>query len=684
MASYFQFEESERVRGDVPLQNGDNSPAGRCSDTAQFHVQSRSVRRVPFYPGVYSTPGVFAVPLEGTPLELLLHLLALRFGGCSSSFYESASPGCEALEGTWGDPPGLSGQLAHYRGQSSGSSECGRGSGRSAGAVRIQSQPEEVHPVSEVSSSIFGYGRQYHLDDPQPTQRQIAEVASRKSTPSSPRMGGGSRTSHNLGKDEGGIAGDQSSLTTCSRLAVPLARFSPRHCPSGRMGTARSSVSVVEREGTFAKLQPNHPSSSQQDHHNRCLQLGLGGSLRSCPNNGSMAQRGTVETYQLEGAVYHLPGLDDLCRSGQEYDCTRGERQSDSGCIREQAGKNMVVDTVQTSTGSMAVGDRPSTSSDRSARSATGQPGSGCSLPKASPVNNRVGSITVVMADGMVFGAPSLSENSETEDVETKRCGVCKVPICYHVGKPGVGKCLGGAFTKMFESLFQAVKTLTSQLQSERTEAKGREHRLNSRLDNMEGQLTRQRETIADLEVRFLKEMKMKESRMTEVIEDSITKTGAVPSSSNGTEALETNLQRGNAFVTKKIKMQLNQVQSGLTMVVLRKKKQQRRRRRMLKPRKARLVHPKCTHPFPRIVIRFFRFVHARQKNQQNVSSASRSTRYPATMSHVMDSGWQQEAGAKEVGSLHWQFKCRMCSRETGIVCPRKGEEDRTVHSQDL
>ena len=120
----------------------------------------------------------------------------------------------------------------------------------------------------------------------------------------------------------------------------------------------------------------------------------------------------------------------------------------------------------------------------------------------------------VVMADGMVFGAPSLSENSETEDVETKLCGVCKVPICYHVGKPGVGKCLVGAFTKTFESLFQAVKTLTSQLQSERAEAKDREQRLNSRLDTMEGQLTKQRKMIADLEVRLLEEMKMKESQM--------------------------------------------------------------------------------------------------------------------------------------------------------------------------
>ena len=46
------------------------------------------------------------------------------------------------------------------------------------------------------------------------------------------------------------------------------------------------------------------------------------------------------------------------------------------------------------------------------------------------------------------------------------------------------------------------MKTLTSQLQLERTEAKDREQRLSSRLDTMEGQLTKQREMIADLEVK--------------------------------------------------------------------------------------------------------------------------------------------------------------------------------------
>ena len=99
------------------------------------------------------------------------------------------------------------------------------------------------------------------------------------------------------------------------------------------------------------------------------------------------------------------------------------------------------------------------------------------------------------------------------------------------------------------------MKTLPSQLQSERTEAKDCKQRLNSRLDTIEGQLTKQREMIADLEVRLLKEMKMKESRMTEVIENSMTKTGDVPSSSNGTEAWKQNLRKGNAFVTKKTKM---------------------------------------------------------------------------------------------------------------------------------
>ena len=50
------------------------------------------------------------------------------------------------------------------------------------------------------------------------------------------------------------------------------------------------------------------------------------------------------------------------------------------------------------------------------------------------------------------------------------------------VGKPGIGKCLGGAFTKAFESLVKSVQGLTAQLQAERSEAKDREVRLNVQL----------------------------------------------------------------------------------------------------------------------------------------------------------------------------------------------------------
>ena len=132
----------------------------------------------------------------------------------------------------------------------------------------------------------------------------------------------------------------------------------------------------------------------------------------------------------------------------------------------------------------------------------------------------------------------------------------------------------------------------------------------------------------------------MKESRMTEVIEDSITKTGAMPSSSNGTEALETKSQKRKRVRDQKnknvVKPSANWAEDGCFSEedAAKKKEQQRRRRRMQRPCKASLVHPKRTHPIPRIVSRFFRFVHTNQKNQQNVSSASRSTQYPATMSH--------------------------------------------------
>ena len=80
---------------------------------------------------------------------------------------------------------------------------------------------------------------------------------------------------------------------------------------------------------------------------------------------------------------------------------------------------------------------------------------------------------------------------AEALDNETdeKLCNVCKVPVTNHVGKSGVGKCFGGAFTKAFDSLFKAVKDLTMELQAERAEARDREQRLKTKIDFMQGQL---------------------------------------------------------------------------------------------------------------------------------------------------------------------------------------------------
>ena len=76
-----------------------------------------------------------------------------------------------------------------------------------------------------------------------------------------------------------------------------------------------------------------------------------------------------------------------------------------------------------------------------------------------------------VMADGTESFAPSSKPlQAEVLDNETdeKLCNVFKVPLTYHVGKSGVGKCFGGAFTKAFDSFFKAVKDLTIELQAER------------------------------------------------------------------------------------------------------------------------------------------------------------------------------------------------------------------------
>ena len=83
--------------------------------------------------------------------------------------------------------------------------------------------------------------------------------------------------------------------------------------------------------------------------------------------------------------------------------------------------------------------------------------------------------------------APSIPTE---DDVGEKLCGVCKVPISIHVGKPGIGKCLGGAFTKAFESLVKSVQGLTAQLQAERSEAKNREVRLNVQLRELRSEVS--------------------------------------------------------------------------------------------------------------------------------------------------------------------------------------------------
>ena len=81
-------------------------------------------------------------------------------------------------------------------------------------------------------------------------------------------------------------------------------------------------------------------------------------------------------------------------------------------------------------------------------------------------------SLQFIIADGTDSCAPSVLAPFEPEDGVEKLCGVCKVPISIHVGKPGVGKCLGGAFTKAFETLVKTVKRVSAELQTERSEAK--------------------------------------------------------------------------------------------------------------------------------------------------------------------------------------------------------------------
>ena len=93
------------------------------------------------------------------------------------------------------------------------------------------------------------------------------------------------------------------------------------------------------------------------------------------------------------------------------------------------------------------------------------------------------------------------------DDVGEKLCGVCKVPISIHVGKPGIGKCLGGAFTKAFESLVKSVQGLTDQLQAERSEAKKEREEAKDREVRLNVQLRELRSEVSELtgELEFIK-----------------------------------------------------------------------------------------------------------------------------------------------------------------------------------
>ena len=74
----------------------------------------------------------------------------------------------------------------------------------------------------------------------------------------------------------------------------------------------------------------------------------------------------------------------------------------------------------------------------------------------------------------------SITKLAEAE----KAYQVCKVPVSIHVGKPGIGKCLGGAFTGAFLALYKTVELLCLEMISERTEAQDREERLKDESTN--------------------------------------------------------------------------------------------------------------------------------------------------------------------------------------------------------
>ena len=94
--------------------------------------------------------------------------------------------------------------------------------------------------------------------------------------------------------------------------------------------------------------------------------------------------------------------------------------------------------------------------------------------------------------DVCVLDAPAVKSEKVPDLVEVdgqKVCYTCKVPVRIHVGKCGPGKCLGGAFTKAFRSLYELVEETHQDLAAERREAKDREVRLVHKLNVMRDEM---------------------------------------------------------------------------------------------------------------------------------------------------------------------------------------------------
>ena len=125
------------------------------------------------------------------------------------------------------------------------------------------------------------------------------------------------------------------------------------------------------------------------------------------------------------------------------------------------------------------------------------------------------------------------------------------MPVSIHVGKPGVGKCLGGAFTKAFESLVKTVQGITAELQAERSEAKKEREEAKDREVRLNTQLRELRNEVSDLkgEIELLKERCISaqtESR-THSTQDKKIKKKSVPSLSRDHTEIDRKNSKGQA-----------------------------------------------------------------------------------------------------------------------------------------